>query len=189
MWLTISPFFVERWNWIPQLTSYFCRESQSLRLLWVTASSRRFKQLLLIFAYSGRSHRCCAQTRCRAMVLYTFRIPFNMSPTYLDGAYSSGPRIDFRGGRVDATAANAPGVPKPFESLDAHTAAFARMGLNQTEMITLVACGHSFGGVKHSAFPDIVPPQNGTDDVQATFDTTPFTFDNAVYVILYARAR
>ena len=49
-------------------------------------------------------------------------------------------------------------------------------------MITLVACGHSFGGVQHSAFPDIVEPQQGVSDVQATFDSTPFTFDNAVYV-------
>ena len=118
------------------------------------------------------------------MVPYIFQTPFDMSPTYLDCVHSAGPRIDFRGGRIDATPASAPGVPQPFESLDSHTAAFARMGFNQTEMITLVACGHSFGGVQHSAFPDIVPPQNGTDDVQATFDTTPFTFDNAVYVIL-----
>ena len=96
---------------------------------------------------------------------------------------SSGPKVDLRGGRVDATVANAPGVPQPFETLDSHIASFARQGFNQTEMITLIACGHSFGGVQHSSFPDTVPAQAGVNDVQATFDSTPFNFDNDVYVL------
>jgi hypothetical protein len=54
---------------------------------------------------------------------------------------SGGPEIAFRGGRVDATEPNAPGVPQPQESLDSHIASFARQGFTQTEMIGLVACG------------------------------------------------
>ena len=90
--------------------------------------------------------------------------------------------MDFRGGRIDATSANAPGVPQPFQDLESHTASFARQGFNQTEMISLIACGHSFGGVQHSSFPDIVKGQDGVADVQQTFDTTPFNFDNTMYV-------
>jgi hypothetical protein len=54
---------------------------------------------------------------------------------------SGGPEIAFRGGRVDATEPNAPGVPQPQEGLDSHIASFARQGFTQTEMIGLVACG------------------------------------------------
>ncbi|KAI0720710.1 heme peroxidase [Cerioporus squamosus] len=91
-----------------------------------------------------------------------------------------GPRVPFRGGRVDATVPNSPGVPEPQQDLDSHIAAFARQGFTQTEMIFLIACGHSFGGVQHSAFPDTVPLPDGVDDVSQTFDSTPFNFDNAI---------
>lgn len=101
---------------------------------------------------------------------------------YAEHFHSSGPKVDFRGGRIDATEANTPGVPEPNQDLESHIASFARQGFNETEMISLVACGHSFGGVQHSAFPDTVPAQSGISDVQATFDTTPFTFDNNVCV-------
>ena len=88
--------------------------------------------------------------------------------------------MPFRGGRVDATAAGPPGVPEPQNTLESHIASFAKQGFNQTEMITLVACGHTFGGVQHSAFPDTVPVPAGVDDIDGTFDNTPFTFDNAM---------
>jgi catalase (peroxidase I) len=52
-----------------------------------------------------------------------------------------GPQIDFRGGRVDATTVNKPGVPEPQQPLAQHTASFARQGFSATEMIQLVACG------------------------------------------------
>ncbi|KAJ6470528.1 heme peroxidase [Mycena sanguinolenta] len=71
-----------------------------------------------------------------------------------------GPVIPFRGGRVDATEAGPETVPEPQQDLVSHTAAFARMGFNATEMISLVACGHSLGGVRQVDFPLIV-----TEDV------------------------
>ncbi|KAF7328171.1 Peroxidase [Mycena venus] len=93
-----------------------------------------------------------------------------------------GPEIPFRGGRVDATEPNAPGVPEPQEDLNSHIASFARQGFTQAEMIGLVACGHTFGGVQHAPFPNIVPELNDPNNTQsvAHFDSTSVQFDNKV---------
>ncbi|KAJ7445555.1 heme peroxidase [Mycena galericulata] len=104
-----------------------------------------------------------------------------------------GPEIAFRGGRVDAGVPNAPGVPEPQQDLDSHMASFARQGFTQTEMIGLVACGsvillsinqhiHTFGGVQHDPFFDIVGVLNDTHSTEdvAHFDITFVTFDNNV---------
>ncbi|KAJ7290721.1 heme peroxidase, partial [Mycena rebaudengoi] len=91
---------------------------------------------------------------------------------------SGGPRIAFRGGRVDATEPNNPGVPEPEQTLDSHIASFARQGFTQDEMIGLVACGHTFGGVQHAPFPNIVPELNDPNSTLsvAHFDITNFHF-------------
>ncbi|KAJ7032721.1 putative L-ascorbate oxidase [Mycena alexandri] len=93
-----------------------------------------------------------------------------------------GPEIAFRGGRVDAAVPNLPGVPEPQQDIESHIAAFARQGFTQTEMIGLVACGHTFGGVQHALFPDIVPELNDPNNAQSVshFDSTFVTFDNNV---------
>ncbi|KAH8101441.1 putative L-ascorbate oxidase [Cristinia sonorae] len=93
-----------------------------------------------------------------------------------------GPKIPFRGGRVDALKPNSPGVPEPQQTVEEHIASFARQGFSKKEMIGLVACGHSIGGVQHEAFPDVVPP---SDDPQNTsgnskFDSTGTLFDNRI---------
>ncbi|EJD37638.1 heme peroxidase [Auricularia subglabra TFB-10046 SS5] len=115
----------------------------------------------------------------------------NRYVTYADGLAAAatimiencgGPVIDYRGGRVDATEPNKPGVPEPQQSLEEHVASFKKQGFNKTEMIGLVACGHSFGGVQHSSFPDLVPELNDPANTEsnARFDTTFRVFDNAV---------
>jgi catalase (peroxidase I) len=95
---------------------------------------------------------------------------------------SGGPQIDFKGGRVDALSPNNPGVPEPQQSLAEHTAAFKRQGFSATDMIGLVACGHTLGGVQSKSFPNIVPASTitvGNSDGDALFDTTGSTaFDN-----------
>ncbi|KAK7045256.1 peroxidase [Favolaschia claudopus] len=93
-----------------------------------------------------------------------------------------GPQIDFRGGRIDAAEPNAPGVPEPQGDLNAHIASFKKQGFTQTEMIGLVACGHSFGGVEHKPFPEIVPELNEPNNTLSVqhFDTTFDFFDNKV---------
>ncbi|KAJ6538119.1 heme peroxidase [Mycena capillaripes] len=95
----------------------------------------------------------------------------------------AGPEIPFRGGRVDAGEPNTPGVPEPQQDLDSHIASFARQGFMPTEMIGLVACGHTFGGVQHAPFPDIVLEVSDPDNTEsvAHFDSTPVHFDNNIY--------
>ncbi len=110
---------------------------------------------------------------------------FQVSSTLFTVLYllhSGGPKVDFRGGRADATEANAPGVPQPQEDLQSHIASFARQGFTQEEMIGLVACGHTFGGVQNAAFPDIVPPGDDPENTSGNvhFDSTFVTFDNKV---------
>lgn len=87
-----------------------------------------------------------------------------------------GPVIPFSAGRVDATEAGPPLVPQPQEPLASHIESFRRQGFNETEMIALVACGHTIGGVRQADFPLIVT--NTSIDVD-TFDTTP-AFDTTM---------
>ncbi|KAJ6570921.1 heme peroxidase [Mycena vulgaris] len=93
-----------------------------------------------------------------------------------------GPEIAFRGGRIDAGEPNSPGVPQPHQDLQSHIDSFARQGFTQTEMISLIACGHSFGGVEHEPFPDVVPELNDPTNKKsvAHFDSTFVHFDNNV---------
>ncbi|KAJ7755855.1 heme peroxidase [Mycena metata] len=67
-------------------------------------------------------------------------------------ASSGGPLIPFRGGRIQVSSAGPLGVPQPQESLESHIEAFRRQGFSTTEMIQLVACGHSLGGVRNPDF-------------------------------------
>jgi catalase (peroxidase I) len=64
-----------------------------------------------------------------------------------------GPLVPYRTGRVDATQADSPGVPKPDQDIATHIATFKRQGFSQEEMISLVACGHTLGGVSSINFP------------------------------------
>ncbi|KAJ7650999.1 heme peroxidase [Roridomyces roridus] len=93
-----------------------------------------------------------------------------------------GPSVPFRPGRVDATEAGPPGVPQPQESLDTHVAEFARQGFNATEMIALVACGHTLGGVHQVDFPSIVSGAITADNPEGVvhFDDTFDVYDNHI---------
>ncbi|KAI1338685.1 heme peroxidase [Xylariaceae sp. FL0016] len=90
--------------------------------------------------------------------------------------------IPFRGGRVDATGAGVAGVPTPEQELATHTSIFERQGFNSTEMIGLVACGHTLGGVHGSNFPEIVPELNDPENNASrhNFDESFDKFDNSV---------
>lgn len=87
-----------------------------------------------------------------------------------------GPVVPLRVGRVDATEAGAQGVPQPQNSVVTFRQQFDRMGFSPSEMIQLVACGHSLGSVHSTEFPQIVPADVG----QKPFDTTRAQFDNKV---------
>lgn len=97
------------------------------------------------------------------------------------GVYASvrscgGPVVPLRLGRVDAQGAGAFGVPQPQNSAGSFRTQFDRMGFTQTEMIQLVACGHTLGSVHSTEFPQIVPASVG----QIAFDTSRANFDNNV---------
>ncbi|KAH6626212.1 heme peroxidase [Chaetomium sp. MPI-SDFR-AT-0129] len=97
------------------------------------------------------------------------------------GVYASvrscgGPIVPLRLGRVDATQAGSAGVPQPQNSIVSFQQQFDRMGFNATEMIQLVACGHTLGNVHSTEFPQIVPAATG----QIPFDTSNAAYDNKV---------
>ncbi|KAJ8094267.1 hypothetical protein PM082_006806 [Marasmius tenuissimus] len=91
-------------------------------------------------------------------------------------AHCGGPNhasIPFRAGRVDAKSAGLPGVPEPQQDLQSHIESFRRQGFTQSEMIALVACGHTVGGVRKADFPTIVTEKdfalfNGDDQQRYT---------------------
>jgi hypothetical protein len=104
------------------------------------------------------------------------------------GVYASvrscgGPVIPLRLGRKDATAAGTGGVPQPQNSANTFKTQFDRMGFTATEMIQLVACGHTLGSVHSTEFPQIVPAATG----QIAFDSTRAGFDNKVVTEYVAR--
>ncbi|KAH8813516.1 heme peroxidase [Flagelloscypha sp. PMI_526] len=77
----------------------------------------------------------------------------------------NGPLIPLRIGRVDATGAGVSGVPEPHQTLDEHTASFHRQGFTPEEMIALVACGHTLGGVRDPDFPTAHVPTSSDSNV------------------------
>lgn len=93
-----------------------------------------------------------------------------------------GPSVPFRPGRIDATEAGNPGVPEPQQGIDVHTQIFAKAGFNVSDMISMVACGHTLGGVHGEDFPEITG--NGTVGHVSRFEgnngTSFAKFDNVV---------
>ena len=94
----------------------------------------------------------------------------------------SGPLMPFKGGRIDATEGGATGVPEEFGTLDVFLEQFSRAGFNQTEMIELVACGHTLGSVHQAGFPDVVQNAETADNTNGGvhFDDTVDVYDNHV---------
>ncbi|KAF6823717.1 WSC domain-containing protein [Colletotrichum plurivorum] len=92
-----------------------------------------------------------------------------------------GIHIPFRAGRVDAHEAGPAGVPEPQTDLQTTQDTFAKAGFTTEDMIAMVACGHTLGGVHSVDFPEIVgveaDPEN---DTVAHFDVEFARFDNGV---------
>ncbi|KAK3389921.1 heme peroxidase [Podospora didyma] len=90
--------------------------------------------------------------------------------------------LSFRGGRIDATGPGPLGVPEPHQDLATHINSFKKQGFNVTEMIALVACGHSLGGVNGRDFPEIVSVKNDSTNIESkrNFDTTQTVLDNNI---------
>ena len=110
----------------------------------------------------------------------------SLSDLIAAGVYASvrscgGPVVPVRAGRVDATAKGSSGVPQPQNSIQTFESQFARMGFEPREMIQLVACGHSLGGVHKAEFPDMVIEEDLVDGMNV-LDNTLAKFDNSVVV-------
>ncbi|KAL8936736.1 MAG: hypothetical protein Q9216_004777 [Gyalolechia sp. 2 TL-2023] len=100
----------------------------------------------------------------------------SMSDIIAMGMYAAvrscgGPIIPVKTGRVDATEAGPPGVPQPQNSLFTFQNQFLRMGFDTSQMIAVVACGHTLGGVKSKNFPQVVPAGSAPNDFKQ-FDST-----------------
>ncbi|GAP84127.1 putative WSC domain-containing protein [Rosellinia necatrix] len=90
-----------------------------------------------------------------------------------------GPVVPIAGGRIDAKEGGPLGVPLPQNTAFTFGQQFARMGFSQTEMIQVVACGHTLGGVHETEFPQIVPVGT-TANGEAPMDSTVDAFDNKI---------
>ncbi|KAK7064640.1 peroxidase [Favolaschia claudopus] len=91
-----------------------------------------------------------------------------------------GPVIAYRGGRIDAKFPGPPGVPVPEQSAEDFIETFRKQGFTKEEMIALVACGHTLGGVRNPDFPTLVPPGDiEFENNIKLFDGTP-QFDNTI---------
>lgn len=95
-------------------------------------------------------------------------------------AMCNGYQIPFRIGRVDATEAGPTGVPEPQQDLATHTAKFAKQGFSQSEMIELVACGHSLGGIHGANFPEITHDNSTGQVSHFEYGRSNEKFDNEV---------
>ncbi|KPM44987.1 hypothetical protein AK830_g1519 [Neonectria ditissima] len=92
-------------------------------------------------------------------------------------------KIPFRYGRVDAEQAGPTGVPETHTPLKTMLARFATAGFSQEDMITMVACGHTLGGVHSVNNPQISSGDtNVYNDTVTHFDSSPNQFDNTVAV-------
>jgi hypothetical protein len=89
-------------------------------------------------------------------------------------AACGGPAVPYRGGRRSAFGPGPLGVPEPTQDIATHTEKFRLQGFSPTEMIALVACGHTMGAVRSADFPTLVQP-NSSDPSGvglAFFDST-----------------
>ncbi|CCF32863.1 WSC domain-containing protein [Colletotrichum higginsianum] len=92
-----------------------------------------------------------------------------------------GNKMPFRAGRIDAHEAGPAGVPEPQTDLKTTQDAFTKAGFNTSDMIAMVACGHTLGGVHSVDFPEIVGVEaDPNNDTIAHFDVEFSRFDHGV---------
>jgi len=93
-----------------------------------------------------------------------------------------GPIVPIRAGRKDATAAGPNGTPEPQNSQFTFVQQSQRVDFNTSEMVELIACGHTVGGVYAANFPPIVPPGSAPPNDYKSVDSTIDRFDNRIAV-------
>ncbi|KAF7300623.1 Peroxidase [Mycena chlorophos] len=104
---------------------------------------------------------------------YISRSDITVIGTIFAVAACGGPAMQVRGGRIDTNVAGPYGVPNASDTSESIVATFAHQGFNISEMIQLVACGHTLGGVRYPDFPDVVAaPSDTSETVVDLFDDT-----------------
>ncbi|KIM38450.1 hypothetical protein M413DRAFT_241815 [Hebeloma cylindrosporum] len=96
-------------------------------------------------------------------------------------AACAGPPVPFRGGRRAALGPGPLGVPEPNQDLATHTEKFRLQGFSPSEMIALVACGHTIGSVRSSDFPNLAPRNNSdSSGIGLSFFDSTRNYDSAI---------
>ncbi|KAJ7910621.1 heme peroxidase [Mycena leptocephala] len=131
-------------------------DGSSLADLWVRLVYHDIATYNISDGTGGLDGSIFFETNRQEVWTVSFRLPCR-----LRRATCSGPVIPYRGGRIDANVA---------DSLDSLKNNFAKQGFNVSEMIQLVACGHTLGGVRYPDFPTVVAATSGT--VVDLFDGT-----------------
>ncbi|KAJ4313780.1 hypothetical protein N0V84_009241 [Fusarium piperis] len=104
-----------------------------------------------------------------------------MSVIVSHGACGGTTKIPFRYGRIDAPEAGPFGVPEASTPLKTTLDRFKQAGYSREEMILLVSCGHTLGGVHSIDFPEISKGDtNPYNDTVTHFDSSPHEFDNRI---------
>ncbi|KAJ1323520.1 Peroxidase [Microdochium nivale] len=103
---------------------------------------------------------------------------------YVSVANCGGPRIPLRVGRRDADGPGVLTAPMVHQDLETHKAIFFQAGFTAPQdMVTLVACGHTLGGVHPANFPSVVGPETMPRRRVVPFEQAPgssFLFDNGI---------
>jgi hypothetical protein len=113
---------------------------------------------------------------------YTMRS--SMSDLFALGTYAAvracgGLKIPIRAGRIDATEAYPiDGGPIPMDTAEKLSEVFSAMGFSVPDMVKLVACGHTMGGVHGGDLPPVL--YNNSIGHFALFDSTGAGFDNKI---------
>jgi hypothetical protein len=99
--------------------------------------------------------------------------------TYTAVRACGGLAIPVRAGRIDATEGFYEDIgPVPMDTVETLTNKFATMGFSVSDMVKLVACGHTMGGVHGGDLPTVL--YNNTIGNFETFDSSGSTFDNKI---------
>ncbi|KAH6633523.1 heme peroxidase [Boeremia exigua] len=142
----------------------------------------------ILFELSSSEHAGAAFRNTLTRYAPHFSSRTSLADLIAAGLYSAtrscgGPAVPIRGGRKDATQAGPSGqIPDAANAIGIFRNQFTRMGItgvNNTEMIQLVACGHTLGGV-HAAEQPLIINSGEFPNNYAHFDTSFATFDNKI---------
>ncbi|RMZ73554.1 WSC domain-containing [Pyrenophora seminiperda CCB06] len=89
-------------------------------------------------------------------------------------------RVPLRLGRQDASGKGEKGVPEAWTDVETTRGRFEEGGFGKVDTITLIACGHSIGGVHSIDHPEIVSSRPISASNKPSFDTSSGLLDNAV---------